>query len=183
MSTTCSLGTNDDIPSCDSSFFCSLIRSLHYLSITRSDVAFAVNKLSQYMQAPLSIHMQALKRILRYLKHIIFHGIHLVATRNLDLIAFCNADWGGDNVDWKSTGAYIVYLGPNAFHGHAKNSPQLRDLPLRPNIAQSEPPRLNSYGFNNFSWSLGSKYLNRQTSSQITLVLRISVQTQCSIHK
>lgn len=120
MSTTCSLGTNDNIPSCDSSFFCSLIRSLHYLSITRSDVAFAVNKLSQYMQAPLSIHMQALKRILRYLKHIIFHGIHLVATRNLDLIAFCNADWGGDNVDWKSTSAYIVYLGPNAISWSCK---------------------------------------------------------------
>ena len=120
MSTTCSLGTNDDIPSCDSSFFCSLIRSLHYLSITRSDVAFAVNKLSQYMQAPLSIHMQALKCILCYLKHTIFHGLHLVVTRNLDLNAFCDADWGGDNVDWKSTGAYIVYLGPNTISWSCK---------------------------------------------------------------
>ncbi|KAL3032888.1 hypothetical protein AAZX31_02G107500 [Glycine max] len=83
-------------------------------------LAFAVNKLSQYMQAPPSIHMQALKCILCYLKHTIFHGLHLVVTRNLDLNAFCDADWGGDNVDWKSTGAYIVYLGPNTISWSCK---------------------------------------------------------------
>ena len=54
------------------------------------------------------------------LKHTIFHGLHLVVTRNLDLNAFCAADWGGDNVDWKSTGAYIVYLGPNTISWSCK---------------------------------------------------------------
>ena len=49
MSTTCSLSSHDDTPSCDSSLFRSIIESLHYLSITRPDVAFTVNKLSQYM--------------------------------------------------------------------------------------------------------------------------------------
>lgn len=74
-------------------------------------------------------------------------------------------------------------LAPMPFHGHAKKSPQLRDLPLRLNTTQSKPPCLNSCGYNNFSWSLGSKYLNGQTSSQIISVLRISVKIQCSIHK
>ena len=120
MSTTCSLDTNDDTPSYDSSSFHSLIGSLHYLSLTWSDVAFVVNKLSQYMQAPSSIHMQALERILRYLKHTIFHDLYLVATKNLDLTAFCDADWGGDNFDRKSTSAYIVYLGPNAISWSCK---------------------------------------------------------------
>jgi len=114
MSTTCSLSSHDDTPSCDSSLFCSIIGSLHYLSITRLDVAFAIHKFSQYMQSPTTTHMQALKRILRYLKHTISHGLQLVPTKNLDLTAFCDADWGGDTNDKKSTGAYIVYLGPNA---------------------------------------------------------------------
>ena len=69
---------------------------------------------------------------------------------------------------------FILALIP--FHGHAKNSPQV-------NTAQSEPPHLNSYGYNNFSWSFESKYLNSQTSSQIILVLHISMQIQCSIHE
>lgn len=75
MSTTCSLSSHDDTPSCDSSLFRSIIGSLHYLSITRPDIAFTVNKLSQYMQSPTTTHMQALKRILRYLKHTISHGL------------------------------------------------------------------------------------------------------------
>lgn len=113
MSTTCSLGTNDDTPSCDPSSFHNIIGYWHYLSITRLDVAFAVHKLSQHMQVTLSIHMKALKHILCYLKHTISYDLHLVTTRNLDLTTFCDADWGGDNVDRKSTSACIVYLGTN----------------------------------------------------------------------
>jgi hypothetical protein len=108
MSTTCSLVANEDSSTCDVSHFRSLAGSLHYLSTTRPDVAFAVNKLSQHMQAPTTTHMQALKRVLRYLKNTISHGLHLVKTNNLNLTAFCDADWGGDTIDRKSIGAYIV---------------------------------------------------------------------------
>jgi hypothetical protein len=106
--------------SCDASLYRSIIGSLHYLSITRPDVAFAVNKLSQHMQAPTSNNMQALKRVLRYLKHTLSHGLHLVRATILPLTAFCDADWGGDTTDRKSTGAYIVYLGPNAISWSCK---------------------------------------------------------------
>ena len=41
-----------------------LIRGLQYLSLTRPDVAFAVNKLAQYMQRPTEEHMQSLHRLL-----------------------------------------------------------------------------------------------------------------------
>ena len=68
MSTTCSLSSHDDAPSCDSSLFRNIIGSLHYLSITRPDIAFTVNKLSQYMQSPTTTHMQALKRVYKQIK-------------------------------------------------------------------------------------------------------------------
>ena len=64
--------------------------------------------------------MQALKRVLRYLKQTITHGLHLTRTKTLSLTAFCDADWGGDTVDRKSTGAYIVYLCPNAISWSCK---------------------------------------------------------------
>jgi hypothetical protein len=108
MSTSCSLVANEDSSTCDDSHFRSLVGSLHYLSITRPDVAFFVNKLSQQMQAPTTTHMQALKHVLRYLKNTISHGLHLVKTNNLNVTEICDADWGGDTIDRKSIGAYIV---------------------------------------------------------------------------
>ncbi|PNX72737.1 retrovirus-related Pol polyprotein from transposon TNT 1-94, partial [Trifolium pratense] len=69
MSTTNSLISAYALSNDDASLYRSVIGSLHYLSITRPDVAFAVNKLSQQMQAPTEANMQSLKRVLRYLKY------------------------------------------------------------------------------------------------------------------
>jgi histone deacetylase 1/2 len=44
-----------------------VIGSLQYLAFTRPDIAYAVNRLSQFMHRPTDIHWQAAKRVLRYL--------------------------------------------------------------------------------------------------------------------
>lgn len=54
-----------------------LVGSFQYLFITRPDICFAVNRLSQYMHSPTEIHWTALKRVLRYLKGTIHHGLYL----------------------------------------------------------------------------------------------------------
>ena len=118
----CSTST-PDATICDSSEFRSILGSLHYLSITRPDIAFSVNKLAQNMQAPTMTHMQALKRILRYLKSTITHGLHLTKSLNKSLIGFCDADWAGDTSDRKSTGAYLIYFGPNVISWSCKKQP------------------------------------------------------------
>ncbi|PNX86761.1 putative copia-type protein, partial [Trifolium pratense] len=160
--------------SCDASLYRSIIGSLHYLSITRPDVAFAVNKLSQHMQAPTANNMQALKRVMRYLKHTISHGLNLVRTTTLHLTAFCDADWGGDTTDRKSTGAYIVYFGPNAISWSCKKQSTvarssteaeyrtigstttellwLQQLLSELGIRISEPPTI-------FTYNIGANYL------------------------
>ena len=45
-----------------------LIGRLIYLSHTRPDIAFAVNRVSQFMHSPRQEHFEAVYRILKYLK-------------------------------------------------------------------------------------------------------------------
>lgn len=53
----------------------SLAGALQYVTLTRPDVAYAVNRICQFMHCPTSIHMTALKRILRYLGGTVDFGI------------------------------------------------------------------------------------------------------------
>lgn len=88
-----------------------VIGSSQYLAFTRPDIAYAVNRLSQFMHRPTDIHWQASKRILRYLAETAGHGIFLRADSPVVLHAFSNADWAGDTDDFVSNNAYILYLG------------------------------------------------------------------------
>lgn len=99
-----------------------VVGSLQYLSLTRLDVSFAVNKLSQFMHmhSPTNDHWILVKRILRYLVGTLNKGLllHRDSPYNLhafvdQLHAFSNADWAGNKDDYSSTSAYLVYLGSN----------------------------------------------------------------------
>ena len=54
-----------------------LLDRLQYLSFTHPDIAYSVNKLSQYMKNPTVDHWSTLKRLLRDLVGIVHHGILL----------------------------------------------------------------------------------------------------------
>lgn len=45
-----------------------LVGSLQYLTLTRPDLTYQVNQISQFMQNPRPVHMTVVKRILRYVK-------------------------------------------------------------------------------------------------------------------
>lgn len=89
----------------------SIIGALQYLSHTRPDISYAVNKLSQFLRAPTTTHWSATKRILRYLKGTMYHGLHISPALNLSLIGFSDADWACCPDDRKSVAGYCVFMG------------------------------------------------------------------------
>jgi hypothetical protein len=113
LSTTATLMLNDGTTAADSTMYRQIIGALQYLNLTRPDLSFAINKLSQFMHKPTSLHFQHLKRLLRYLKATINFGILLRKTHALTLQAYTDADWGGNTDDRTSTSAYLIYLGGN----------------------------------------------------------------------
>lgn len=105
------LTLNSGQPLTDPHEYRQLVGSLQYLALTRPDISYAVNRLSQFMHKPTSDHWQALKRVLRYLSGTLTHGIFLRRDNSTNLHAFSDADWAGDSDDYVSTNAYIVYIG------------------------------------------------------------------------
>lgn len=97
------LSLHDGSASIDPTPYRKLVGSLQYLAFTRPNISFAVNKLSQFMHAPTDTHWQSLKRVLRYLKGTIYHGLYLTKNSSMDLTAFSDSDWGGVTNGGRST--------------------------------------------------------------------------------
>ncbi|WKA04845.1 hypothetical protein VitviT2T_022844 [Vitis vinifera] len=102
-----------------------VVGSLQYLLLTRLDIAFAVNKLSQFMHTPTIEHCTLVKCLLRYLCGTPGHGLQLYCDSPLSLHAYAlhaysDADWVGDPDDFSSIGAYVVYLGRNPISWSSK---------------------------------------------------------------
>uniref|UniRef100_A0A2N9GCF6 Integrase catalytic domain-containing protein n=1 Tax=Fagus sylvatica TaxID=28930 RepID=A0A2N9GCF6_FAGSY len=113
QSTSITLKLQDGSSLTDATTYRQVIGALQYLSFTRPDIAFSVNKLAQFMHQPTATHWTAAKRILRYLKHTIHHGLHLTRTNSSTLQAYSDADWAGNFDDRSSTTAYLIFLGNN----------------------------------------------------------------------
>lgn len=111
MASNSHLHLNSGAPLADGSAYRTFVGSLQYLHFTRPDIAFTVNKLSQFMHRPTDLHWQAAKRVLRDLSGTRDRGIYLRRNNNLNLHAYSDADWGGKHDDYTSIGAYIIYLG------------------------------------------------------------------------
>ncbi|XP_020689369.1 uncharacterized protein LOC110104554 [Dendrobium catenatum] len=84
--------------------------SLQYLTLTRPDIAFSINQLSQHMHNLLPQHVYLLKRLLRYIKGTIDYDIPINKS-DLALNSFSDANWAGDPNSRKSTLGYCSFLG------------------------------------------------------------------------
>ena len=106
--------------------FRALVGALQYLTITRPDIAFAVNSVSQYMSQPSLSHLVAVKRILRYVKGTLGHGLYFAPQRQpVHLSAYSDADWAGCPDSRRSTSGYLVYLGSNLISWCSKKQPTI----------------------------------------------------------
>ncbi|XP_019170558.1 PREDICTED: uncharacterized protein LOC109166124 [Ipomoea nil] len=90
-----------------------LVGALQYLTITRPDLSYSVNRLCQFMHAPTDEHWGLLKRVLRYVKGSQDHGLRLSCSESTDIHAFSDSDWAGCPIDRKSTSGYAVFIGTN----------------------------------------------------------------------
>ena len=97
----------------DATNYRSVVGALQYLTLTRPDISYSVNKVCQYLHAPTTLHWAAVKRILRYLRHTTKLGLKICRSSSLLITAFSDADWAGCLDDRRSTGGFAIFLGAN----------------------------------------------------------------------
>ncbi|RDX99177.1 putative mitochondrial protein, partial [Mucuna pruriens] len=90
-----------------------LVGKLIYLSHTRPDIAYAVNVVSQFMHDPRERHLQAVERILQYLKASPGKGLLFIKEGTLSMEIYTDTDYAGSIVDRRSTCRYCMFLGGN----------------------------------------------------------------------
>ncbi|KAM1661090.1 hypothetical protein EV2_004131 [Malus domestica] len=110
---------DDGQPYNNPTMYRSIVGALQYLTFTRPDIAFSVHQVCQFMQAPMTSHFTAVKRILRYLKGTMHLGL-TYSKGDLNLKSFSDADWAGDPNDRRSTTGLVVFLGTNPISWSSK---------------------------------------------------------------
>ncbi|KAL4020683.1 hypothetical protein IC575_019464 [Cucumis melo] len=88
----CKLGNSDDQIPVDKEQYQRLVGKLIYLSHTRPDISFVVSVVSQFIQAPYEKHMEAVNRILRYLKNTPGKGLMFRKTNRKTIEAYTDSD-------------------------------------------------------------------------------------------
>ena len=79
--------------------------------ITRSDISYAVNLMSQFITAPCNLHMDAVHRIIRYFIRTPTRRLFFPSENPISLTGYSDADWAGCLDTRRSTTGWCMFLG------------------------------------------------------------------------
>eukprot|EP00253_Pinus_taeda_P029074 PITA_29074 len=111
MVTGCSLNSNDESATVHQPTYRSMIGNLLYLTGTQPDIMHAVGIVGRFQPNPKESHLQAVKRIFKYLQGTDNFGLWYRRDTDLTLHAYTDADWVGSIGDKKSTSGGAFNMG------------------------------------------------------------------------
>jgi hypothetical protein len=106
------LNTEDGEPLKDINHFQRLVGKLIYLTITRSDMSFAVSQISKFMHSPRTPHLDVVNRILGYLKGTFGKEIWMRKNNTNTICGYSDANCAG-SFDRKSTTDFYMFVDGN----------------------------------------------------------------------
>lgn len=107
----------------DPTMYRKIVGSLIYLTLTRPHISHVVGVLSRFMQNPRKPHLDAVRKVLRYVKTTLNYGIVFKRGGECKLAGFCDADYAGDLDSRMSTTGYVFMLGSSVVSWCSKRQP------------------------------------------------------------
>ncbi|GJV68002.1 retrovirus-related pol polyprotein from transposon TNT 1-94 [Tanacetum coccineum] len=111
MSSDTKLTKDEECESVDSTKYRGMIGSLLYLTTSRSDIMFSVCLCARFQEAPKTVHLEAVKRIFRYIKGTMHLGLWYPKGTGIETVVYADSDHAGDYVDRKSTSGICTFVG------------------------------------------------------------------------
>nr|GEU57891.1 uncharacterized mitochondrial protein AtMg00810-like [Tanacetum cinerariifolium] len=111
MSTEIKLTKDDEDVSMDSTKYRGMIGSLLYLTASRPDIMFSVCLCARFQENPKTTHLEAFKRIFRYIRGTTHLGLWYPKGTRIETIVYVDSDHAGDYVDRKSTSGIFTFIG------------------------------------------------------------------------
>ncbi|XP_055800317.1 secreted RxLR effector protein 161-like [Solanum dulcamara] len=97
-----------------------LIGRLLYVTITRPDISFSVQTLSQFMQEPKTSHWEATIRVVRYLKNAPVQGLIFREKPTQEITYWCDSDWVACPNIIRSITGYAIKFGESLISWKSK---------------------------------------------------------------
>ncbi|KAK2354629.1 putative mitochondrial protein [Trifolium repens] len=97
-----------------------LVGRLLYLTHSRPEIAYAVRKLSQFLDSPTDTHMLAALHVLKFLKNSPGQGLFFKANSTLLLQGYSDSDWGACLDTRRSTTGFCYFLGSSLISWKSK---------------------------------------------------------------
>ena len=113
MSSTNKSCKDDEGEPVDTKLYRGMIGSLLYVTASRPDLSLSVGICARYQAKPKKSHLEATKRIIRYVKGTVNLGIYYSKGSNGNLAGYWDADMAGSADDRKSTSGGCFFLGNN----------------------------------------------------------------------
>ncbi|GKF43779.1 hypothetical protein Tco_0130331 [Tanacetum coccineum] len=111
MSSDTKLMKDEECESVDNTKYRGMIGSLLYLMASRHDIMFSVSLCARFQEAPKTSHLEAVKRIFRYIKDTTHLGLWHPNVTGIETVVYADSDHARDYVDRKSTSGICTFVG------------------------------------------------------------------------
>ena len=122
---------------------------MNIITMTRPDIAYAVEKASQFCQNPGDGHWNGVKRIFAYLAGSAHLGLCFDGQQSNNLIGFTDSDFPGNMDNRRSTSGFVFLFMEPQYHGAANFSNASPFQPPKPNSLQPAKPQKKQFDCSN----------------------------------